>query len=528
VTVVGAGAAAGGAQLLPEVLAFSSSLPLDRQLLREDVVGSLAHLIMLARTGIVPPEAAEQIRAELVKAYAATELPEEEDVHMAVETLLTRALGETAGMLHTARSRNDQVALDLRLHVREQCAVALQEMSALLQDIAERADRERDTLLPGYTHRQRAQPVSAAYIFCAWGAMFARDALALAAALPREMPLGVGALAGTSLPIDRDLVRDLLHFPEVTENGLDTVGDRDFALDFAYAAARTLLHSSRVATDVIDFCTAEFGYVQLDDQIAMGSSMMPQKRNPDLFELIRGKTGRAVGNLNALLVTVKGLPGGYNRDLQEDRQPLLETGPLLTGVVKMLRLGLSKIRFDPERGRGARAAGARAGRARRWLDRGHRRRRGADAKWRALPHRLQADRRPGAPVPGGRDSALARAAASGAADRRPLHGGGARRRRRDRSGGPQAQRRRHRRAVDRQADRLVARLRAVGALTGGPGAAPGRSFRGAEGGAVVNPVHDAPKGTPPIAGEMSPSGDRGGPLAASETPCGSMASGARP
>jgi argininosuccinate lyase len=360
VTVVGAGAASGGAQLLPEVLAFSSSLPLDRQLLREDVVGSLAHLIMLARTGIVPPEAAEQIRAELVKAYAATELPEEEDVHMAVETLLTRALGETAGMLHTARSRNDQVALDLRLHVREQCAVALQEMSALLQDMAERADRERDTLLPGYTHRQRAQPVSAAYIFCAWGTMFARDALALAAGLPREMPLGVGALAGTSLPIDRELVRDLLHFPEVTENGLDTVGDRDFALDFAYAAARTLLHSSRVATDVIDFCTAEFGYVQLDDQIAMGSSMMPQKRNPDLFELIRGKTGRAVGNLNALLVTMKGLPGGYNRDLQEDRQPLLETGPLLTGVVKMLRLGLSKIRFDASRGRAALADGATA------------------------------------------------------------------------------------------------------------------------------------------------------------------------
>jgi len=360
VTVVGAGAASGGAQLLPEVLAFSSSLPLDRQLLHEDVIGSLAHLIMLGRTGIVPREAAAQIRGELVKAYAATDLPDEEDVHMSVEALLARALGETAGMLHTGRSRNDQVALDLRLHVREQCAVALQEVSALLQDVAERADRERDTLLPGYTHRQRAQPVSAAYLLCGWGAMFARDALALAAALPREMPLGVGALAGTSLPIDREVVRELLRFPEITENGLDTVGDRDFALDFAYAAARTLLHASRLATDVIDFCTAEFGYVQLDDQIAMGSSMMPQKRNPDLFELIRGKSGRAAGNLTALMMTVKGLPGGYNRDLQEDRQPLLETGPLLIGVLKMLRLGLSKIRFDPERGRAALADGATA------------------------------------------------------------------------------------------------------------------------------------------------------------------------
>ena len=360
-TVVGSGAASGGAQLLPEVLAFSSSLPLDRQLLREDVIGSMAHLIMLSRTGIVPREAASALRAELGRILdARPELPEEEDVHMAVETLLARAAGETAGMLHTGRSRNDQVALDLRLHVREQCAAALEEISLLLGELAERAARERDTLLPGYTHRQRAQPVSAAYYLCAWGAMFARDAALLEVAASPEMPLGVGALAGTSLPIDREIVRKLLRFSRLTANGLDTVGDRDFALDFAYAAARTLLHASRVATDVIDFCTAEFGYLALDDEIAMGSSMMPQKRNPDLFELIRGKTGRAVGNLNALLVTVKGLPGGYNRDLQEDRQPLLETGPLLASVLRMLRLGLSRVRFDPERGRKALEDGATA------------------------------------------------------------------------------------------------------------------------------------------------------------------------
>ena len=175
-TVVGSGAASGGAQLLPEVLAFSSSLPLDRQLLREDVIGSMAHLIMLSRTGIVPREAASAIRAELTRILeTGPELPEEEDVHMAVETLLARALGETAGMLHTGRSRNDQVALDLRLHVREQAALALEELALLLRDLAERAARERDTLLPGYTHRQRAQPVSAAYYLCGWGAMFARD-----------------------------------------------------------------------------------------------------------------------------------------------------------------------------------------------------------------------------------------------------------------------------------------------------------------------------------------------------------------
>jgi argininosuccinate lyase len=231
-------------------------------------------------------------------------------------------------------------------------------MSLLLRELADRAERERDVLLPGYTHRQPAQPVSAAYYLCAWGAMFQRDLRKLHP--PSDLPLGVGALAGTSLPIDRRLVAGLLHFGSITANGMDTVGDRDFALDFAYAAARILLHASRVATDVIDFATAEFGYVQLDDEIAMGSSMMPQKRNPDLFELIRGKSGRAVGNLTALLVTMKGLPGGYNRDLQEDRQPLLETGPLLLSVLRMLRLGLSRIRFNRERGRAALEDGATA------------------------------------------------------------------------------------------------------------------------------------------------------------------------
>ena len=359
-SIVGAGAASGGAQLLPEVLAFSSSLPLDRALLREDVIGSMAHVIMLARAGIVPREAARAIRGELANIASARELPEEEDVHMSVETLLTRALGETAGMLHTARSRNDQVALDLRLHVREQCALALAELAALVGELADRADQERDTLLPGYTHRQRAQPVSAAYYLCGWGAMFARDLTSLGAAVPREMPLGVGALGGTSMPIDREQVRKLLRFERTTQNGLDTVGDRDFALDFAYAAARALLHASRLATDVIDFATSEFGFVRLDDQIAMGSSMMPQKRNPDLFELIRGKSGRALGNFTALATVIKGLPGGYNRDLQEDRQPLLETGPLLISVLRMLRVGLQRIKFDKAAGQAALEDGATA------------------------------------------------------------------------------------------------------------------------------------------------------------------------
>jgi len=345
--------AAGERGLLPEVLAFTSSLPLDRQLLREDLAGSLAHLTMLARCGIVPRQQALALRGELVKLWDLDprDLPPEEDVHMAVEARLTSVLGESAGMLHTARSRNDQVALDLRLHVREQAARALDELARLLGSLVARAREERDTILPSYTHRQRAQPVSLAYLLAGYGAMFARDADALRAVLAASdaLPLGVGAIAGTSLPIDREITRKLLRFERLTENGLDTVGDRDFALDFAYAAARALLHASRVATDVIDFSSAEFGFARLEGSIACGSSMMPQKRNPDVFELIRGKAGRAVGNLTGLLVTVKGLPGGYNRDLQEDRQPVLETGPLLQAVFSVLRLGLEHVRFDPER-----------------------------------------------------------------------------------------------------------------------------------------------------------------------------------
>jgi len=349
--------ASGGGSLLPEVLEFTSSLALDRALLREDLLGSLAHLIMLSRQRIIPPAAAQALRTGLLslwteKAQGTLSLPDdEEDVHMAVEAELTRRLGEPAGLLHTARSRNDQVALDLRLHVREQCAEVLNLLSELIQQLAARGEAEQDTVLPSYTHRQRAQPITGGYLFAGYAAMFARDVEAFSFVLSQldALPLGVGAIAGTSLPIDRQTTRALLGFSQVTLNGMDTVGDRDFALDFAYAAARVLLHASRLATDVIDFCSGEFGFLKLDASISFGSSMMPQKRNPDVFEIIRGKSGRAVGNLMGLLVTLKGLPGGYNRDLQEDRQPLLETGPLVRGALSMLTLVLPRLSFDRER-----------------------------------------------------------------------------------------------------------------------------------------------------------------------------------
>jgi argininosuccinate lyase len=247
------------------------------------------------------------------------------------------------------------VATDLRLHVREQCAVAVDSLSAFILELVARAVTERDTLLPAYTHRQRAQPISLAYWLAAYGAMFSRDAQLLVSALETAdvLPLGVGAIAGSSLPIDRTITRDLLGFTGISLNGLDTVGDRDFALDYLYAAARTLTHAGRLSTDLIDFTTSEFGFARVSGDIAMGSSMMPQKRNPDVFELVRGKSGRAIGNLMGLLATVKGLPGGYNRDLQEDRAGILETGPLLNGSLAVLRLSLPHVTFDVERCRAA-------------------------------------------------------------------------------------------------------------------------------------------------------------------------------
>ena len=350
--------ASGGVSLLPEVLAFSSSLSLDRQLLVEDLVGSLAHVTMLARTKVIPAADARNIRQGLLDIWKAHQgntlaLPDEEDVHMAVETWLAQHIGASSGLLHSARSRNDQVATDLHLHVREHCARAIEDIVGLLHDVLARAQTSKDVLIPSYTHRQRAMPVSLAYWWAAWGAALVRDAELFAFALSQAdvLPLGVGAIAGTSLAIDRETTRKLLGFSRLTVNGLDTVGDRDFALDYTYAAARLMVHLGRLSTDVIDFTSQEFGFATLGGEVACGSSMMPQKRNPDVFELLRGKSGRAIGNLTGLFATVKGLPGGYNRDLQEDRAALLETGPLIHQSVSICRVGLAHLTFHPERTR---------------------------------------------------------------------------------------------------------------------------------------------------------------------------------
>jgi argininosuccinate lyase len=358
--------ATGGGGMLPELLAWSSSFAHDRALVREDLIGSAAHVTMLARTGLVEVEDATALRAALfalldeAKKGTLALGDDEEDVHMAVEAELSRRLGATSGRLHTARSRNDQVALDLRLHVRGVAAAALGELAALAGEILARADRERDVTLPAYTHRQRAQPVSGAFLLAAWaeGLLRAADVVAFALDRVQISPLGSGACSGSSLPIDRLLVARLLGFPGVTANALDTVGDRDFALDWAWSGARVTLALSRIAADVIDFATREFGFVTLDGEIAAGSSMMPQKKNPDVFELIRGKASRGVGNVVALMTLVKGLPSGYNRDLQEDRLALLETGPLVRGAIGAMKVALPHVHFDRDRCAAALADGS--------------------------------------------------------------------------------------------------------------------------------------------------------------------------
>jgi argininosuccinate lyase len=344
--------------MLPELLQWSSSFDDDRALIREDLIGSAAHVTMLARTRIIPLDDARTLRDALRAMYdeaCADSLrlpPGEEDVHMAVEAELGKRVGAVAARLHTARSRNDQVALDLRLHVREQGAALAREVATLVGALAQRASQEGHVLLPAYTHRQRAQPVSAAFVLAAWGTGLAQAAQTISYALDRlEMPLGSGACSGTSLPIDRELLARLFAPWQPTRNALHTVGDRDFALDWSWAAARVVLALGRIASDIVDFSTSEFGLVRLDGSIATGSSMMPQKKNPDVFELVRGKSARATSNVVALLTLMKGLASGYNRDQQEDRRALLEAGPLARGCTRVTLLALSHVRFDEERGR---------------------------------------------------------------------------------------------------------------------------------------------------------------------------------
>ena len=337
--------------------AFTSSLAFDRRLARYDIQGSQAHCKMLVKQKLLTPAEGEKIRKGLERVQREIEqdrfpfLASDEDIHMAVERRLTEKIGLLGGKLHTARSRNDQVLLDVRLYLREETTTIHKLLTALQKRLARLAKRHRDVVMPGYTHLQRAQPVLLAHHLLAYYDMLDRDAERLEECQHRinVLPLGAGALAGTSLPIDRAYVARLLGFARISTNSLDTVADRDFLVEFLSVSAMISMHLSRFAEELVLWASSEFQFIELPDAFATGSSMMPQKKNPDVPEIIRGKTGRVYGNLFALLTTLKGLPLAYNRDLQEDKEPLFDTVDTVKSMLSVLEAMLGQLVFRPDR-----------------------------------------------------------------------------------------------------------------------------------------------------------------------------------
>jgi argininosuccinate lyase len=340
----------------PLVDLFTNSIPFDYRLLPYDLTGTLAHLKMLAHQGIVPNREAKKIRAgllEIQKEWESGKLTfplEDEDVHMFVEKRLAKKIGTIAGKLHTARSRNDQVALDLRLYLRARIQDLKLELRSLQKTLLERAKQEGRLVLPGYTHLQRAQPVILGHHLLAYLEMFCRDQQRLNEVLGRinVLPLGSAALAGTSFPIDRALVAEELGFDRISTNSMDAVSDRDFVIEFLSAGSILMMHYSRMAEELILWSSSEFDFVEISDAFCTGSSMMPQKKNPDVPELIRGKTGRVYGHLMGFLTTMKALPLTYNKDLQEDKEPTFDSVETLLNCTRLLNGLWSNIRFKAD------------------------------------------------------------------------------------------------------------------------------------------------------------------------------------
>jgi argininosuccinate lyase len=336
---------------------FGASLPVDKRLYAEDIAGSIAHARMLAKQGVIPLADAEAIEAGLlgilkdIEAGAFVFDIADEDVHMAIEAELTRRIGDAGKRLHTGRSRNDQVATDTRLYAKR----AALELTVLLDEVRDAliglAERHPAVVMPGYTHLQKAQPVLFAHHMLAYFWMMTRDGERLrhAYAAADALPLGSAALAGTTFAIDRDAVAAELGFARVVPNSLDAVSDRDFLADLTYACALGMVHLSRLAEELILWSTEEFGFVTLDDAWSTGSSIMPQKKNPDFAELVRGKTGRALGDLTALLVTLKGLPLAYNKDMQEDKEPVFDAVDTYAGSLEAIAGMLSTLHVNAER-----------------------------------------------------------------------------------------------------------------------------------------------------------------------------------
>lgn len=312
---------------------FTSSIHFDQRLYACDIEGSIAHATMLARQGIISKKESARMIATLkvilqdIEKGKLTFSAEDEDIHMAIEKELIRRMGDSGGKLHSARSRNDQIVLDERLFLRKEIKTIIAIVHALQRTLLKIAKNEIKTIMPGYTHMQKAQPVLLSHYLLAYVEMFTRDAQRLNECEQRinVLPLGVAALAGTSLPIDRGLTATLLDFPSISLNSIDTVADRDFVAEFIFATSLMMMHMSRFCEDLIIWCSDEFGFIEISDAYTTGSSIMPQKKNPDVAELIRGKTARVYGNLVTIMTLLKGLPMTYNRDLQEDKEPLFDT-----------------------------------------------------------------------------------------------------------------------------------------------------------------------------------------------------------
>jgi argininosuccinate lyase len=342
---------------------FTASIPYDWRLYPYDIAGSMVHATMLGKQGIITKKEAaritrglEDILKELVTGTFEFRL-ELEDIHMNIESRLIEKIGPVGGKLHTARSRNDQVALDIRMFLRDEITELHELLTALQKVIISLADKHRDVVLPGYTHLQRAQPVLLGHHLLAYYEMFERDRGRLEDCFRRVnvMPLGAGALAGTVLPIDRKFVAKQLGFTGICENSMDAVSDRDFAIEFVAACAQIMMHLSRLSEELVTWSTSEFGFVTISDAFTTGSSIMPQKKNPDVAELTRGKTGRVYGSLMTLLTLMKGLPLAYNRDMQEDKEPIFDAADTVSLSLSVFTEMLKGITIHKETMR--RAAG---------------------------------------------------------------------------------------------------------------------------------------------------------------------------
>ena len=344
---------------------FNSSIAFDARMYREDIAGSIAHAAMLGRQGIIEEHEAEKIIDGLKAILADIEADkvefslENEDIHMNIETLLTQHIGDTGKRLHTARSRNDQVAVDFRLYVKQEIPKIIGMVLELEKVLIRKAEANLDTVMPGYTHLQRAQPTTFAHYMMAYANMLRRDVTRLEDCMERmdECPLGAGALATSTYPVDRFQTAAALGFAKPTDNSMDSVSDRDFAIEFLSACSILMMHLSRFSEEIILWCSWEFKYVELDDAYSTGSSIMPQKKNPDVAELVRGKTGRVYGSLITLLTVMKGLPLAYNKDMQEDKECVFDAIDTVELCVPVFAAMLDTLTVLPRNMRSAASGG---------------------------------------------------------------------------------------------------------------------------------------------------------------------------